>query len=384
MRLVFVTASLVHGGAERHSITLVNRLAERGHDCHAVYVKNDAGQLGRLRGAASVTCLGASRHLDVRSIREFSRRLARLAPGVVVAANPYAALYARLALRLSGLRAPLVITWHTTVLGNAKEWLQMLYYRPLFYSAECVVFVCEAQKRYWLGRRVWGKRNEVIHNGIDLEHWQPRPAEEAALARRRLGLDPGDFVVGMCAMLRPEKNHAQMVDAVAALRTRGLPARALMIGDGPMRAAIEARARRRGIADAILITGVQDEVRPLIAACDLVALCSTRVETFSVAALEAMAMARPVVHADLGGAAEMIVAGKNGFLFPLNDTPALVGHLAALADRETCSRMGAAARELVAQRFAEAAMVERYENIFLNLESTRSTRENLRRPAGAH
>jgi glycosyltransferase involved in cell wall biosynthesis len=384
MRLVFVTASLVHGGAERHSITLVNRLAERGHDCHAVYVKNDAGQLGRLRGAASVTCLGASRHLDVRSIREFSRQLARLAPGVVVAANPYAALYARLALRLSGLRAPLVITWHTTVLGNAKEWLQMLYYRPLFYSAECVVFVCEAQKRYWLGRRVWGKRNEVIHNGIDLEHWQPRPAEEAALARRRLGLDPGDFVVGMCAMLRPEKNHAQMVDAVAALRTRGLPARALMIGDGPMRAAIEARARRRGIADAILITGVQDEVRPLIAACDLVALCSTRVETFSVAALEAMAMARPVVHADLGGAAEMIVAGKNGFLFPLNDTPALVGHLAALADRETCSRMGAAARELVAQRFAEAAMVERYENIFLNLESTRSTRENLRRPAGAH
>ncbi len=384
MRLVFVTASLVHGGAERHSITLVNRLAERGHDCHAVYVKNDAGQLGRLRGAASVTCLGASRHLDVRSIREFSRQLARLAPGVVVAANPYAALYARLALRLSGLRAPLVITWHTTVLGNAKEWLQMLYYRPLFYSAECVVFVCEAQKRYWLGRRLWGKRNEVIHNGIDLEHWQPRPAEEAALARRRLGLDPGDFVVGMCAMLRPEKNHAQMVDAVAALRTRGLPARALMIGDGPMRAAIEARARRRGIADAILITGVQDEVRPLIAACDLVALCSTRVETFSVAALEAMAMARPVVHADLGGAAEMIVAGKNGFLFPLNDTPALVGHLAALADRETCSRMGAAARELVAQRFAEAAMVERYENIFLNLESTRSTRENLRRPAGAH
>lgn len=384
MRLVFVTASLVHGGAERHSITLVNRLAERGHDCHAVYVKNDAGQLGRLRGAASVTCLGASRHLDVRSIREFSRQLARLAPGVVVAANPYAALYARLALRLSGLRAPLVITWHTTVLGNAKEWLQMLYYRPLFYSAECVVFVCEAQKRYWLGRRLWGKRNEVIHNGIDLEHWQPRPAEEAALARRRLGLDPGDFVVGMCAMLRPEKNHAQMVDAVAALRTRGLPARALMIGDGPMRAAIEARARRRGIADAILITGVQDEVRPLIAACDLVALCSTRVETFSVAALEAMAMARPVVHAELGGAAEMIVAGKNGFLFPLNDTPALVGHLAALADRETCSRMGAAARELVAQRFAEAAMVERYENIFLNLESTRSTRENLRRPAGAH
>ena len=52
MRLVFVTGSLVHGGAERQSIALANRLAERGHECHVAYVKNDPSKLSRLRLAA--------------------------------------------------------------------------------------------------------------------------------------------------------------------------------------------------------------------------------------------------------------------------------------------------------------------------------------------
>jgi glycosyltransferase involved in cell wall biosynthesis len=384
MRLAFVTASLAHGGAERHSITLVNRLAERGHECHAVYVKDEAGQLDSPRGAASVSCLHAARYLDMRSLREFSSLLARIRPAVVVAANAYAALYARLALQRSGVRAPLAITSHTTVPANAKEWLQMLYYRPLFWTADCVVFVCEAQRRYWLARKLWGRRNDVIHNGIDLEHWQPRGAGEAATMRRVLGLAEGDFVVGMCALLRPEKNQVQMVDAIAALRARGVAARALLIGDGPTRAAIEARARLRGVAGQVLITGVQDDVRPLLAACDVAALCSTSVETFSLAALEAMALARPVVHAELGGAAEMIAPGHNGYLFPVGDTPALVERLAALAAPQVRSRMGAAARETVAARFAEQAMVERYERTFLELETPRSKREHLRRAAGAH
>ena len=128
-------------------------------------------------------------------------------------------------------------------------------------------------------------------------------------------------------------------------------------------------------------TGFQhnlDQVR------DAVALCSTRVETFSMAALEAMAMARPVVHADLGGAAEMITHGADGYLFPVGDTPALVARLAELALPAARKRMGAAARASVASRFAEQAMVERYEQLFLELETTRSIRETSPRLRGAN
>jgi glycosyltransferase involved in cell wall biosynthesis len=186
----------------------------------------------------------------------------------------------------------------------------------------------------------------------------------------------------MCAVLRPEKNPLQLVDAIAALRARGIPARALFIGDGPMRAAIEARAAGAGVPDAVRITGLQQDVRGPLAACDVLVLCSDT-EALSLAALEAMARARPVVHTRVGGAAELIRDGDNGFLYPVGDLPRLVERLAQLAEPGLRGRMGAAARAAVAERFTEQAMVERYENLFLELETTRSIREDARRAVGA-
>jgi glycosyltransferase involved in cell wall biosynthesis len=383
MKLLFVTGSLVHGGAERHSITLVNRLAERGHECHLVYVRDDASQLARLRGAASARSLAARRYLDFPALQKLGGLMKALRPAAVLAVNPYALLYATLARRLAGLRAPLAATFHTTAPGGAKEWLQMLYYRPFFWNAERLVFVCEAQRRYWNARGLRARRDEVIHNGIDLEHWRPRRPAERAMMRRVLAFEDGDFVVGMSAVLRREKNHVQLVDAIARLRARGVPARALLIGDGPMRARIEARARRAGVSGEVLITGLQEDVRPLLAACDAVVLCSLS-ETFSLAALEAMALGLPVAHSQVGGAAEMIRPGHNGQLFPAGDTAALTGHLAAMAAPGACGRMGAAARETVAARFSECAMVEHYEKTLLQLDSERNTRESLRRRAAAY
>jgi glycosyltransferase involved in cell wall biosynthesis len=143
------------------------------------------------------------------------------------------------------------------------------------------------------------------------------------------------------------------------------------------------RARALGVAPYVTITGLQQEVRPFVAACDTVALTSFT-EAFSLAAIEAMALGKPVVHSEVGGAAEMIRPGRNGFLFPVGDTAALVERLAALSDRAMCERMGAKAREAVEAQFSERAMVERYEKMLMELETTRTKHENLRRTAGAH
>src|SRR5688572_5526132 len=245
MKLLFVTGSLVHGGAERHSVGLLNSLAQRGHECHAAYVQDDASQLARLQGAASAQCLHAGRYLDFGALQRLNLLIQSVQPAAVVAANPYAMMYAALALRQSALRAPLAVTFHTTHLRDAKEQLKMLWYRPLFWSADCVVFVCEAQRRHWRRRLVFGRASEVIHNGIDPQHWRAPEPEVRARARTVLGYTPEDYVVGMCAVLRREKNPLQLVEALALLRGRGVPARALLIGDGPLRPAVEARARDR-------------------------------------------------------------------------------------------------------------------------------------------
>jgi len=378
MRVAFVTGSLVHGGAERQAITLANRLAERGHECHLIYVKNDPSQLGRLRlpAQSTVRCLHARRYLDFAAVSHLHALCERLAPEVVLATNPYALLYAGLA----GIASPLAVTLHSTYIRTLKEQLQMLAYRPLFWRSACTLFVCERQKRHWLARGLFGRRNQVIYNGVDLEHWQPTNGEPL---RRALGFAPGDYVIGLSAVLRPEKNPVQLVDALSRLRARGIPARALFIGDGPERARVEARARALGVADRLVISGFQEDVRPFLSACDVVALTSFT-EAFSLAAIEAMALGRPVVHPEVGGAAEMIHSGHDGWLFPVGDTATLVDRLAAAADPVTRARMGENARATVATRFSEQQMVERYEQVLAELATTRSKRAQLRNRATAH
>ena len=368
-RALFVTGSLSHGGAERHSIALMNRLAERRHECHAVYVKSAADQLERirLRGSGTVQSLDATRYVDWAALQRFATHLRDLEPAAIVAANPYALMYAAGAMRLAGRRVPLIVTFHSTRLLGLKEHLQMAAYRPLFWGADCTVFVCESQRRYWRRRGVLSRRNEVIHNGVDTQVFSSAQVGGAGeRMRAALGLRDADYVIGLAAVLRPEKNPLQLVEAIALLRARGIPAKALMIGDGPLRAAIEGRARERGIADDILISGFQQDVRPHIAACDVMALCSFT-EAFSLAALEAMAMGKPVVHSEVGGAAEMIRAGHNGALFPAGDTAAFAHALEALADRSSSRYMGMNARRTVEALFSEGTMVDRYEKLLLEL-----------------
>ena len=364
-RLMFVTGSLRYGGAECHSITLLNRLAERGHECHAVYVKRGAEQLDRIRPreGASVLCLDAARYFDWAALQRFAAHLGRIEPAAIVAANPYALMYAALAMRLSRRRLPVIVTFHSTRLLGLKEQLQMAAYRPLFWGADCAVFVCESQRRYWRRRGVFARRNEVIYNGVDTAEFSgARNPGAGAMMRAALGFRDADYVIGVSAVLRPEKNLLQLVDAIALLRAKGIPAKALLIGDGPMREAIQVRARERSVAHDVLIAGFQHDVRPYVAACDVMTLCSVT-EAFSLSALEAMALDKPVVHSDVGGAAEMISPGHNGDLFPVGDTKAYVDKLTVLADRAISERMGRNARLAVQALFSERTMVDRYEEV---------------------
>lgn len=368
LRLLFVTGSLAYGGAERQSVALMNRLSERGHECHAAYVKREADLLDRIRlgDAGSVFTLGAVRYFDAHALHALAAQIARVEPSTVVAANAYALMYAALAQRLARRRSSLAVIWHSNRLLTAREGVQMLAYRPLFWRADCVVFVCEAQKRRWLRRAVRGRRNEVIYNGVDVDVFRP-PAPEARVgARRAQGFGDDEYVIGITAVLRPEKNHLQLVDAIARIRQLGIRARALLIGDGPMRGAIEARARACGVERHVVITGFVPDVRPHVAATDTMTLCSVT-EALSMSVLEAMALGKPIVHSDVGGAAEVIVPGENGFLFPATDTASFVAHLVLLSNRAVAHRMGGNARRAVERKLSERTMIDRYERLLLDL-----------------
>ncbi len=381
LRALFVTSSFAYGGVENHTITLMNRLLDRGHECHAAYIKGNHALLDRVRlpSESAVRCLEAERFLDRSALAELAALIANLQPTAVIAANPYPLLYAMLAKRLVRVRCATLVTCHSTQLNGPKEFLQMLLYRPLFWAAaDCAVFVSDRQRRYWRRRGLLARRNAVIYNGVDTDKFTDTTTREQRAATRRVfGFGESDFVIGAIGGLRKEKNQIELVAAVERLRGAGIPARALLIGDGAQRTEIHACARGRGVSGDIGITGFVHDVRPFVAASDAVAVCGVS-EGMSLGTLEAMALCKPVVHSNVGGAAEMIHPGYNGFLFRVNDTAALVQHLMRLTNRDDRQSIGAQARIIVEKRFSEHRMIESYESLLLKLTADSNDRRSKR------
>jgi glycosyltransferase involved in cell wall biosynthesis len=361
--VLFIVNSLDTGGAEKQVVTLLNHLDTRRFRLHLAYLKRGEKLLPQLQAQrlAGLVCCDVGRGVEGAAVRRLREILIAGDIDLIVCTNPYSLLYGRLARAGSGLEPKLAAVFHTTALRGLKERAQMLLYRRLFNQADLLVYVCESQREHWRRRGLRPAADQVIYNGIDVEHYAGRPqSEQPAEVRRSLGFADTDFVTGLCSVFRPEKAHGDLLEAIQRLRARGVAAKALLIGDGPQRQTIERTIRRLGLTEHIRITGLTQDVRPFILACDVMTLVSHAVETFSLAALESMSLGKPMVMSRIGGAAELITHGEHGFLFEPGDIEALTEHLAALASPSLSRRMGAAAARRVQQRFTVQEMARRF------------------------
>jgi glycosyltransferase involved in cell wall biosynthesis len=364
INVLCLVSSLCVGGAEKHTVNLANLLDPAKFDVHLGYLKPVEALLSQIRDGLShrTFCLHVRHRVDRAAVARLREYVQRNAIDIIVATNEYPALYALLA-RWGATRRPrLAEVFHTTRFDRLKSKLQMLLYGPLFKRCDLLVYVSEKQRDYWWGKGLGGRRDAVIHNGVDLERYRDRSTEaQRSELRAQCGFGPTDLVIGICAALRPEKAHGDLVNALARLRARGISAKGLLVGDGPQRSLVERQIAALNLGGSIFITGFKDDVRPYLSICDIVVLASHAIETFSIAALEAMAMAKPLVLTRIGGAEEQVIGGKNGFLFEPGDIEALTDKLAALQSEPIRKRMGIASRERVESLFSEERMIEQFE-----------------------
>jgi glycosyltransferase involved in cell wall biosynthesis len=162
-----------------------------------------------------------------------------------------------------------------------------------------------------------------------------------------------------------------LIDAVAQLRRRGIDAALVITGEGPLRAELESQANELGIAQFVRFTGNLADVRPVLAMLDVFVLPSLYIETFSNAALEALAMRTPVVLSRIAGAPEMIDDGVEGYLIEpqalASQLPQMLTTLAS--DPDLRERMAANARRRVECQFGLQEMVDRYASIVERLDA---------------
>lgn len=198
----------------------------------------------------------------------------------------------------------------------------------------------------------------VIPNFVDLSMYKrdAHPCHRGKLA------DPGEKLLIHISNFRPVKRVEDAVRIFAQV-SRAMPARLLLVGDGPDRPRAQQAAEEEGVAERVVFLGKQESVAELLSCSDLCLLPSSS-ESFGLVALEAMASGVPVVATNTGGVPEVVPHGVAGHLAPVGAVDEMAqAAIALLSDDERWKSASSIARE-AATRFSADTVVPQYESYY--------------------
>ena len=364
MEIVHVVENLDRGGLERTVVDLIASQRDAGHECRVICLFK-LGLLARelLASGVRVDACGKRPGLDLRALRR-ARALIRQSPDAVIHThNAMAHYYAVLA--SLGLPVKCRINTRHGMGGRTRSGRQEWLYRQSLRGTDYAVAVCEAARQRFAADGMRPRRALLsVPNGIRPERF--RPADDVARQSlvAELGLPTGSRIIGTVGRLQPVKDHALLLRAFAKVRVQVPEAALVIVGDGPLRAALEAQAEQAGLSDALRFMGDRHDVPRLLTGMEVFALTSTS-EGYSVALLEACASSLPIVATDVGGNREIVRHGINGRLVPSGDTAAIATALIALLrGGEQAAAMGRAGYAWAQAEASFRTMAERYHGLY--------------------
>jgi len=203
-----------------------------------------------------------------------------------------------------------------------------------------------------------------------------RAVPEATLAalRAQIDLASGDWLMVTAGRLIDVKGHRYLVDALARLPAElgGRRLRLAVLGDGDLRATLEAQARQAGVADRILWAGWQHDPAPWFHIADMVVFPSRDPETLGNVILEAWAYGKPLVCTAFRGAREITRHGEDAWVVPCDDGPALAEGMRTLIEAPALQAAFVdRGLDRIAQDFSEQAVIGQYRALYENLLDNR-------------
>jgi glycosyltransferase involved in cell wall biosynthesis len=377
MRILHVIPGLRMGGAEAMLYKLVS-LSRGGAFAHEVVALTDARLVGeRIQGlGVPVQCLGLDRIPTALSgAWRLAAHLRRRPPDLVQTWQYHADLIGGLATRLMTC-APVV--WNVrhsdfdaAELGRVLRWTLRACTLVSRRLPEHIVCCSEVGRRIHLGLGYPAERMTVIPNGFDLDEFRPDRTIRAT-KRAELGIGKREVLIGLVGRVRPQKDHATFLAAAARMGADFPELRFLFCGPGTALGdhTLAGLVRNAGLAERCLLLGPRSDVAEIDAALDI-ACSSSATEGFSNVIGEAMACGVPCVVTDVGDSAWIV--GDTGLVVPRRDPDALAGALSQLVaiGAEGREALGRRARLRVERNFNLAAIVERYEDLYVSLVRAR-------------
>lgn len=273
--------------------------------------------------------------------------------------HAYAGYMAQQMLLEEGIKIPMVTTLHgtdITLVGNHP------FYKPAvtfsINNSDAVTSVSESLKQDTLNHFTIKRPIEVIPNFIDLSKMgqQDGPCERNAMA------EPHERIITHVSNLRPLKRLTDVIEIFDQILEQ-CPARLVIVGDGPDKDRAKALIEQKGIKSKVQFMGNSDEVHKILCLTDLFLLPS-EIESFGLAALEAMACRVPVISTNAGGLPEVNKHGFSGYLSDVGDVDAMAKNaLSILKDDKTLDQFKDQARAQ-AQSFAIELIVPQYEALY--------------------
>ncbi|WP_182482331.1 glycosyltransferase family 4 protein [Henriciella barbarensis] len=371
--IIHVIETLGRGGAETLLTIVLPELKRRGHDVSVFVLKPPFDLKPQLEAAGiPVHVLPPHRKWNVvAGARNIASKAEELDCDIIHAHLYFPTVYTALS-RLRGMtRARTCVTFHNLAYapGANKAGVGLWARRQLLARLVPPGFDYKlaisgpVASHYQDALRLADTSISVLHNPVDLN----------AVDRVSSALSGGDtdnrssVHLVLPGRLVHEKGHCDFLDALCSLRTAGLPFKATLAGDGPMRGEIEARITANRLEDRTSITGwlTHRELLTTVATADIVVIPS-RFEGFGLTALEAMSLSKPVIASKAGGLPELM--GDTGRLVPIGDKGALTDAILEIADDPVLrGAMGRAARSRAEAHFSlptiASELIEIYESL---------------------
>lgn len=205
---------------------------------------------------------------------------------------------------------------------------------------------------------------DVVYPSFDLSFYKP---QDQTAARVKLGL-PADvpLMVGV-GRLTEQKDPLMFVEIVRRVAAETKNLKAIWLGDGPLRDVVDAEVRRTGMEGVIELPGWQADMRPWLAAADLL-LSTSRWESFGYMVAEALAMECPVVATSITGTSDIMNGGLESFLYPVGDAAAAAKRiLELLRDPSRAKEIGRLGCSSIDVRFSSDRMAEALTTCYTNL-----------------
>lgn len=393
-RRILLIIEAASAGAGRHVLDLAEGLIASGNEVDLVYspLRSSRYFEERVRAIpfAAVKILPMCRAPGVGDVATLARLIGwlrtRPAYDVIHGHSSKAGALARLA----GLavNSPIVYTPHAFItmdpfLGIAARTAFTAVEKGLALLGDAVVAVSRVEFDHAIAMGL--RRDQVffVPNELDL----PAPVDRAA-ARARFGLGDDVMVIGSACRFAKQKGLDCLIDAFHTLHRQRPETRLMLVGWGPDQESLRARVAGHGLGDAVIFAGRQESCE-LTAAFDIYAQTSLY-ETRNYSLMEAMGLGLPVVSTMVGGADELIVPGKGGFIVandPVTKTAGMADRLLWLAERrEALATMGAFNRDMIASG-GTARMAARTFEVYEAVHRARTTAALLpaaEKTGGAH